>query len=220
MTCKGIIFDLDGTLADTLEDIAGSVNRVLQLHGFPVHAIDDYKLLVGKGLDNLVREALPQDSRLPEIISTCLAEMMADYEVHCLDKTCLYNGIPEMLQDLSGKEIKLAVFSNKAEPLTHKIVDQLMGNIPFKKVMGASTDFPKKPDPAGALHISGMLGISPVNMIYMGDSDVDMITATRAGMFAVGVLWGFRSGEELSANGAEVLLNSPAGLLKLLGNCP
>lgn len=220
MTCKGIIFDLDGTLADTLEDIAGSMNRVLQLHGFQVHAMDDYKLLVGRGLDNLVREALPQDSRLPEVVSTCLAEMMADYEVHCLDKTCLYHGIPEMLQDLSGREIKLAVFSNKAEPLTRKIVDQLMGNIPFKKVMGAHADFPKKPDPAGALHISGMLGISPVNMIYMGDSDVDMITATRAGMFAVGVLWGFRSGEELRANGAEVLLSSPAGLLKLLGNHP
>lgn len=220
MTCKGIIFDLDGTLADTLEDIAGSMNRVLQLHGFPVRAMDDYKLLVGRGLDNLVRQALPQDSRLPEVVSTCLAEMMADYEVHCLDKTRLYNGIHEMLQDLSGREIKLAVFSNKAEPLTHKIVDQLMGNIPFKKVMGARTGLPKKPDPAGALRISEMLGISPGNMIYMGDSDVDMITATRAGMFAVGVLWGFRSGEELRANGAEVLLSSPAGLLKLLGNHP
>jgi phosphoglycolate phosphatase len=220
MTCKGIIFDLDGTLADTLEDIAGSVNRVLQLHGFPVHAMDDYKLLVGRGLDNLIREALPQDSRLPEVVSACLAEMMADYEVHCLDKTCLYQGIPEMLQDLSGREIKLAIFSNKAEPLTRKIVDQLMGNIPFKKVVGAHEGFPKKPDPAGALHICGMLGISPGNMIYMGDSDVDMITATRAGMFAVGVLWGFRSGEELRANGAEVLLSSPAGLLKLLENHP
>jgi phosphoglycolate phosphatase len=220
MTCKGIIFDLDGTLADTLEDIAGSMNHVLQLHGFPAHAMDDYKLLVGRGLDHLVRQSLPQDYRLPEIVSTCLAEMMADYEVHCLDKTRLYNGIPEMLQDLSGREIKLAVFSNKAEPLTHKIVHHLMGNIPFKRVMGASTGLPKKPDPAGALHISGMLGISPGNMIYMGDSDVDMITATRAGMFAVGVLWGFRSGEELRANGAEVLLSSPAGLLKLLGNHP
>ncbi len=220
MTCKGIIFDLDGTLADTLEDIAGSMNRVLQLHGFPVHAIEGYKLLVGRGLDNLVRQALPRDSRLPEVVSACLAEMMADYEVHCLDKTCLYNGIPEMLQDLSGREIKMAVFSNKAEPLTHKIVDQLMGNIPFKKVLGARTDLPKKPDPEGALRISGMLGISPAHMIYMGDSDVDMITATRAGMFAVGVLWGFRSGEELLANGAEVLLSSPAGLLKLLENHP
>jgi phosphoglycolate phosphatase len=220
MTCKGIIFDLDGTLADTLEDIAGSMNRVLQLHGFPVRAVDDYKLLVGRGLDNLVSQALPPDSRLPEIVAPCIAEMMADYGEHCLDNTCLYNGIPEMLQDLSCMEIRLAVFSNKAEPLTRKIVDQLMGNIPFGQVMGARPDFPKKPDPAGALLISDTLGISPANMVYMGDSDVDMMTAKRAGMFAVGVLWGFRSGEELRANGAEVLLHSPAGLLKFLGNHP
>jgi phosphoglycolate phosphatase len=217
---KGIIFDLDGTLADTLKDIAGSMNRVLQLHRFPVHAVDDYKLLVGRGLDNLVSQALPPDSRLPAVVTQCLAEMMADYEEHCLDNTCLYSGIQEMLLDLSGRKIKLAVFSNKAEPLTRKIVDHLMGSIPFKQVMGARPDFPKKPDPAGAMLISETLGISPTNMIYMGDSDVDMITARRAGMFAVGVLWGFRSGEELRANGAEILLNSPAGLLKLLGNQP
>jgi phosphoglycolate phosphatase len=220
MTCKGIIFDLDGTLADTLEDIAGSMNRVLQLHGFPVLPAEEYKMLVGRGLDNLVRQALPSDSRLPDMVNNCLTEMMADYEEHCLDGTCLYKGIPEMLQDLSGRDIMLAVFSNKAEPLTRKIVDQLMGNIPFKRVMGARPDFPKKPDPAGAWHISEAMGISPAQIIYMGDSDVDMITASRAGMFAVGVLWGFRSGEELLANGADVLLSSPADLLKLLGNLP
>jgi phosphoglycolate phosphatase len=218
MVCKGIIFDLDGTLADTLDDIAGSMNRVLRSHGFPAHPTEEYKLLVGRGLDNLVRQALPPEFRLHEKVTACLAEMMADYEEHCLDSTSLYKGIPEMLRELSGREIKMAVFSNKAEPLTRKIVNQLMGTIPFSMVMGARPDFPKKPDPTGALHISDTFGISPVHMIYMGDSDVDMITATRAGMFAVGVLWGFRSGEELRANGAEVLLSSPAGLLKLLGN--
>jgi phosphoglycolate phosphatase len=109
--------------------------------------------------------------------------------------------------------IKLAVFSNKAEPLTIKIVNQLLGNVPFVKVMGARPDFPKKPDPAGALYISEQMGLSPGDLIYMGDSDVDMITATRAGMYAVGVLWGFRTEAELLTNGARALLNHPHDLL-------
>ncbi len=213
MTYKAIIFDLDGTLADTLSDIAGSMNRVLKDHRYPLHPVTDYKLLVGRGLDNLVMQALPENARQPGLVSKCLAEMMEDYREYCLVNTCLYEGIKEMLIELVKSDVKLAVFSNKAESLTHKIIKYLLGDIPFDTVMGARSDLPKKPDPFGALSISRKMAVQPEEIIYMGDSDVDMITATRAGMLAVGVLWGFRTGEELLANGAKALLVKPSDLL-------
>jgi phosphoglycolate phosphatase len=214
MEFKGVIFDLDGTLANTLSDIAGSMNRVLKAHRYPVHPQQDYKLLVGRGLDNLVIQALPEKFRQPPLISKCLAEMMEDYGENCMVNTFLYDGIRELLSKLKSQNIKLAVFSNKAEPLTHKIVTHLLQDIQFEKVMGARSDLPKKPDPAGALFISKEMGIPPREIIYMGDSDVDMMTATRAGMYAVGALWGFRTREELLTNGAKTLLEKPADLMK------
>ncbi len=215
MKYKGIIFDLDGTLADTLEDIAGSMNRVLQSHGYPVRPVNDYKLLVGRGLDNLVAQSLPVDSRLPDIIKRCHQDMIADYTVNCLVKTHLYEGIREMLDELVKRSIPVAVFSNKAEPLTRRIVEKLLGDIPFVKVTGARPDFPKKPDPAGAIDIAGLMKLPAAELVYMGDSDVDIMTANRAGMYAVGVLWGFRSKEELQTNGARVLLSHPRELPEL-----
>jgi len=216
MYIKGVIFDLDGTLANTLEDIAGSMNRTLKVHGFPLHAVDDYKLLVGRGLDNLVTQALPSKARQPEIVSTCLAEMIADYNVNCLVKTHLYVGINEMIGELMRKSVKLAVFSNKAEPLTVKIVNKLLAGVPFVKVAGAQPDFPKKPEPAGAILISNQMDISPSNILYIGDSDVDMITATRAGMVAIGVSWGFRTREELEENGAVRIVDKPGEIVSII----
>jgi phosphoglycolate phosphatase len=216
MTFRGIIFDLDGTLANTLTDIANSMNRVLTAHGYPAHGTGEYKLLVGRGLENLVKQALPEHARQPSEISACLAEMMDDYARHCLVKTCLYEGVKEMIHELGLREIKLAVFSNKAEPLTLKIVSQLLGDVYFERVMGARPGFPKKPDPAGALAISDQMGIAPEEIIYLGDSDVDMITATKAGMFAVGALWGFRTAEELRDNGAKLLIDNPMDMIAMI----
>lgn len=216
MKYKGIIFDLDGTLANTLEDIAGSMNRVLQAHGYPVRPVDEYKMLVGRGLDNLVAQSLPPDARCPEIAEKCHREMIADYARNCLVKTHLYEGIREMLDELVKRKVPVAVFSNKAEPLTRRIVEALMGDIPFVMVTGARPDLPKKPDPEGAVAIAGLMRLPAQELVYMGDSDVDMMTANRAGMHAVGVLWGFRSKEELQANGAKVLLKHPLELLEII----
>lgn len=215
MIYRGAIFDLDGTLADTLEDIAGSVNRTLVKSGYPVHAVDDYKLLVGRGLDNLIKQALPESFRSEEIVNKCLSVMMEDYTENCMVSTHLYDGISEMIKALQAKNIVLAVFSNKAEPLTIKIVSRLLPDVPFIKVSGARKDFPKKPDPSGALLISNMAGIAPESFVYVGDSDVDMITAQRAGMFGVGVSWGFRSVEELLENGARKIIHHPSELITL-----
>jgi phosphoglycolate phosphatase len=213
MSYRGVIFDLDGTLADTLEDIAGSVNRTLKIFGYPVHPVSDYKLLVGRGLDNLVKQSLPEQYREDNIISQCLSAMIEDYTSNCLISTRLYPGIPELILELQHKNLFLAVFSNKAEPLTLKIVKHLLPDVPFIRISGARKDFPKKPDPAGALLISNQAGIAPENIIYVGDSDVDMMTARRAGMFAVGVAWGFRSIEELQLNGADKIIFHPGELL-------
>ena len=216
MKYGGAIFDLDGTLANTLTDIADSMNRVLKANRYPVHSVEDYKFLVGKGLENLVSLALPEKSRQPALVSKCLAEMLEDYRENCLVSTSLYDGIRELLAELAQSGIKMAVFSNKAEPLTRKIVSNLLPDIRFVRVMGARSGLPKKPDPAGALMISSQMEVPPWNVVYLGDSDIDMITATRAGMFAVGVLWGFRSGEELQANGAKRLLKHPSDLMYIL----
>jgi phosphoglycolate phosphatase len=216
MNFKGIIFDLDGTLADTLADIAGSMNRVLQAHSCPVHPVDHYKLLVGRGLDKLVLQALPEYARYPEMVSRCLAEMMEDYGENCLVSTRLYEGIRDMLNALVALDLKLALCSNKVEPLTRKIVTFLMPDIPFVSILGARADYPKKPDPAGALQISMQMKTIPRDIIYVGDSDVDMITANRAGMFAVGVSWGFRTEQELLDNGAKIILDHPHELHDLV----
>ena len=213
---KGIIFDLDGTLADTLEDIAGSMNRVLASNNFPARPVNDYKLLVGRGLDNLVAQSLPAEARHPDIIRHCLDRMIMDYNVNCLVKTHLYNGVKEVLSSLEKQKIKMAVFSNKAEPLTLKIVSSLMPDVPFIKVAGARPDMPKKPDPSGALDIIRLMKASPDEIIYVGDSDVDMITAVKAGMYPVGVSWGFRSRDELNDNGAAIILDNPLEILNLL----
>ena len=216
MNFKGIIFDLDGTLADTLADIAGSMNRVLVRYGYPLHEKEGYKLLVGRGLDTLVRQALPVEARQEDTIEKCLTAMMEDYNQNCLVETHLYTGVRELLDALVQLNLKLAVFSNKSEPLTQRIVSKLMGDIPFIKVTGARAGFPKKPDPAGALEISTLMKVPPEQMVYMGDSDVDMITANRAGMFAVGVRWGFRTEMELMQHGAALLISLPEELLNVL----
>jgi phosphoglycolate phosphatase len=218
MMHKGIIFDLDGTLADTLTDIASSMNRVLQERGYPVHPVEEYKILIGRGLENLVTGSLPKEARMPSIIAACLASLIEDYRENCLVNTRLYPGIESLLFRLQDKGLKLAVFSNKADDLTRLIVNSLMPGIRFSKVVGARPDYPKKPDPSGARLISEFLHLLPEQVIYLGDSDVDMLTARGAGMLAVGVLWGFRTKEELLLNGADHLLSDPNELMALLEN--
>jgi phosphoglycolate phosphatase len=214
-TYAAVMFDLDGTLADTLDDIAGSMNYVLRVHGYPERPVNDYKLLVGRGLDNLVTQALPEQDRNEQIIRDCLHEMIEHYNSNCIVKTRLYEGIKPLLLKLAGRNAKMSVFSNKAEPLTIKIVDHLLPDIRFQHVMGAGPDFPKKPDPAGALYICRKMGVDPERTVYVGDSDVDMITANKAGMYAIGVSWGFRSREELKANGAALIVDNPEQIAQL-----
>lgn len=210
---KGVIFDLDGTLANSIEDIADSMNLVLKEKGYSTHDYATYKTFVGRGIKSLVENALPESARDESTLNNSFDRMMKVYDDNCIVKTCLYPEIANLLTALSEKGIKIAIFSNKANELTQKVVKVLLADWKLEMVVGAGGNIPRKPDSAGALLISEEMGFPPSELMYVGDSGVDMQTAKNSGMYAVGVLWGFRDMEELHDNGANVLIEKPMDLL-------
>jgi phosphoglycolate phosphatase len=216
MNFKAIIFDLDGTLLDTLEDIALSMNSVLTRAGFASHPVPAYRGFVGEGITTLARRVLPEEHRDDATVGQMVADMLIEYAKHWADHTRPYPGITEVLDALTGKGIRMAVLSNKMDSFTKEMTATLFSSWAFAKVIGARPDFPSKPDPAGALLIARTLKIREEEFLYLGDSHIDMKTAVQAGMFPVGALWGFQSADALRAAGARVLLQEPGELLKLL----
>jgi phosphoglycolate phosphatase len=215
---EGILFDLDGTLLDTLEDLADSMNEVLGGLGYPTYPVEAYKFFVGEGVEVLVRRVLPEERRTPEIIEQALGDMREVYGRRWRLNTRPYAGVPELLGALSGRGLKLAILSNKVDAFTQIMVADLLAPWRFERVLGARPAHPKKPDPSGALEIAGALGLSPAKFLYLGDTAIDMKTAVGAGMFPVGVLWGFRPAEELRSGGASLLIEHPLDLLSILDN--
>ena len=213
---RSVLFDLDGTLADTIEDLAGAVNRMLARRDLPRHDLGLYKLMVGDGLRNLVTRALPEDLRREDYIEAARAEAAADYDLRCLEATAPYPGIPELLAELGRRGVTCAVISNKPDAQTKKVIAGLFPGGAFALVRGETPDFPRKPDPASALDICGRLGVAPGDTLYLGDSGVDMKTAKAAGFTALGALWGFRGEAELREAGADALLARPLDLLEYL----
>jgi phosphoglycolate phosphatase len=212
----GAIFDLDGTLADTLEDLSDAMNRVLRGEGLPEHGYAAYQRMIGHGIHQLVREALPAEQGDDLTVDRCFALMMADYGAHSLVKTHPYDGVPELLAALKSGGVRLAVLSNKADEATRRIVEALFPAGTFDAVAGAVPGVPLKPDPAGALLAARSLGAGPEGIVYVGDSPTDMRTAVAAGMAAVGVAWGFRTRGELLESGASTVVDRPAELLALI----
>ncbi len=215
MEFDGVIFDLDGTLVDTLEDIADAMNRVLAQEGAAGHGYDDYRYLIGHGIRNLVKEALPAELRGTERIERCYERMLEEYGAHLVVKTRAYEGVPELVRALRAAGVPLAVHSNKADAPTQAIVAALLDPGDFVVIAGARPNVPLKPDPTVALDIGVRLGLPPARVAYVGDSLVDMRTATAAGMVAVGAAWGFRTAEELMASGARAVIAAPDELLDL-----
>jgi len=215
MNFKAVLFDLDGTLLDTLEDIADSANVVLKRLGYPEHDYATYKYLVGEGIEKLVRRALPEHKREDAFVKQCVDAMRKEYAQRWAAKTKPYEGVAELLDHLQDKGIRLAVLSNKPDDFTKIMVNDLLPHWRFDLVRGASNSIPKKPDPAPARQIADDLGIAPAMFVFVGDTNIDISTAVRADMFPAGALWGFRTAQELLAAGARVLLETPKDLLSL-----
>jgi len=216
MRFKAVLFDLDGTLLDTLKDIGNAANRVLAGKGFLTHELDTYRYFVGDGAAMLIKRALPEENRNDDVIRACLTEFLEDYGRNWNVKTKPYEGIPEMLDALNDRGLKMAILSNKPHEFTKQCATELLSNWNFDVVIGQRDGTPPKPDPGGALEVVKRLNILPAEFLYIGDSGVDMKTAVASGMFPVGVLWGFRSMEELKDNGSLALVDRPSEILSLL----
>jgi phosphoglycolate phosphatase len=213
---RAIVFDLDGTLLDTLADIGDAANAVLQQLGFPAHALDNYRQFVGEGIAVLFQRAVPVDQIDGETISRCVNAFQIAYRRNWLVRTRPYEGILDLLDELPGRGLRMAVLSNKPHEFTQACVGHYFPKAPFDVVFGQREGIARKPDPAGALEIAQRLAIPAGEFVYLGDSAIDIQTATHAGMHPVGAAWGFRSVEELRAAGAMAVICRPLELLEFL----
>lgn len=216
MAYKAVLFDLDGTLLNTLEDLANSMNSVLNRFDFPIHAVDAYKNFVGEGVEYLTYSSLPENQRGDDVVAQCMNAMKEEYSRRMMEKTLVYPGIPELLTQLTKDRIKMAILSNKPDDFTQILVKKLLPHWNFESVVGSQESLPKKPDPAAAFFIAKSLGTEPRDFIYLGDTKIDMVTADLSGMYPVGALWGFRSREELLESGAKALIEHPVVLLDFI----
>ncbi len=212
---KAVLFDLDGTLLNTLDDIANSMNTALREQGFPDHDIDTYRYLVGKGITALAEAAVPQEYRNTKTISAVEKRMREIYAVHWAAQTHLYPGVSGLLDELTHRKISINILSNKPDEYTAITVKKFLSRWRFGIIMGSKDSIPRKPAPDGALFIAEALGIDCSDFVYLGDTDVDMETACAAGMYPAGALWGFRTKEELVSNGALSVFEDPCDLLEL-----
>lgn len=213
MSLDAVMFDLDGTLADTLADIAAAGNHAFAAVERPGFPVADYRRLAGQGLERLIRDGLGPAHLCH--FDAAHAAFLAHYTAHRFDHTAPYPGIAELLDRLVRDGVKLAVMSNKPDEATADTVRHVFGRWPFAAVRGHRAGYPVKPDPQAALEITEELDIPPSRWMYVGDTDVDMQTGRRAGFFTVGVTWGFRGEAELRDAGADAIIRDPAALLAL-----
>jgi len=216
MKYKAVIFDLDGTLVNTLRDIAESVNFALDKYQQPSHPVESYRLKVGDGNKVLIQRSLPPDQQ--HLVDPVLKMQMKYYNEHFCDYTQPYPQISDLLTELKVLGLKLAVLSNKPDRFMLPLIGKMFTKGMFDRIQGQTEGLPLKPDPTFALAIAHDLQVAPEHVVYLGDTGVDMQTANRAGMFAVGATWGFRDRDELQQNGARVLIDKPDQLVPLLQN--
>ncbi len=215
MSYKAVIFDLDGTLLDTLKDLALSVNAVLVKKGYKSHPVSAYRYFVGDGIEKLVRRSFPPGSIDGESdLNAAVAAVKEEYSRRWSDYTEPYPGVPELLDFLEKEGIPKAIFSNKLHEFARLNVEKLLPDWTFTEVCGIRDGIPYKPDPRGALQIAGALNLNPREIIYVGDTATDMKTAVAGGFYPVGALWGFRTADELLENGAESLAETPLEVAK------
>ena len=221
MDTRAVLFDLDGTLLDSVADIAHAANEVLGNLELPTHPADAYRHFIGDGVAMLFRRALPADEQDVALVDRCVADFRGTYARTWDVRTRPYDGIPELLDALTARGVPLALLSNKPEEFTRKCAERFLDRWPFRAVVGQREGVPPKPDPAGAVAIAGRLEIPAERFLYLGDTAVDMKTATGAGMRPIGAAWGFRPVEELWSAGAAAVIDHPGELLNHLdGSAP
>lgn len=215
MAIKAVIFDLDGTLLDTCNDLANAVNFALNKNGFPTHNPEMFKIFTGDGTDVMITRALPENRRDIETLKKVREDYFEFYNAHSGEFTRPYEGIPELLESLKERGIMLAVTSNKIEFMTQSVIKHYFGDT-FDFVIGQSENVPPKPNPLMVFKAMKNLGVEPSECLYVGDTGVDAKTGKNAGIFTVGVLWGFRAREELIENGADSVVDKPCQILEFL----
>jgi phosphoglycolate phosphatase len=211
-----IIFDLDGTLLDTLDDIAGAVNRGIGAFGFPPRTLPEYRQFVGEGIEILVRRVLPAKFTDDDLFNKILQHVRYEYAAGVVIKTHPYPGIPEMLDKLTDLQVPMAILSNKPHALAEASVRALLSRWHFIACYGAREGRANKPDPGVSLELASLLGSFPEDVLFVGDSEIDILTAKNAGMKPVAVAWGFRSREELVRFSPYHIIDRPEELINLL----
>ena len=216
MKHKAVLFDLDGTLLDTIEDLTDSMNASLRRLALPPRSVAECKRFVGDGVEAFALRSLPPDRRDERTVAACVAVMREEYGRRWSTKTRPYDGIAELLNGLAERGVAMAVLSNKPDDFTRLMVGKLLSGRRFDAVFGARRAVAKKPDATAAGQIAHLLALKAEEFLSVGDTNTDMETANAAGMFPVGALWGFRTAAELSASGAKALVERPTDVLGYL----
>ncbi len=205
------VFDLDGTILNTIEDMKDAGNWVCRKNGWPEFTAEQYKMMVGHGIPNLVEKFSPKECRSPLLLMNTLSQFSGYYGKHNLDRTRPYDGIPELLRTLRARGMRLAVYSNKADEFTQEIVKHFFNGI-FDEIRGKLPNIPIKPDPTGVCLLLDQMNADKQSTVFIGDSNVDIMTGHNAGVTACGVTWGFRDRPELEKAGADAIVESPVEL--------
>lgn len=215
MRFQAVFFDLDGTLANSLADLADCTNYILQRHGYPARKTAEFRYFAGDGIAKMIERALPKQAADDKTVNLLKEEYLSYYAAHFADQTTAYDGLCDLLASLKNCGIKLAVVTNKAQPMAELVVAKLFENI-FDLVLGMQEGIPAKPDPAGLFLAMKELGVTPEQSAFVGDTGIDIATGVNAGAYPIGVLWGFRGIEELEQAGAKAFAANAAELKQIL----
>lgn len=213
---KLVIFDLDGTVLNTIADLGTSTNFALHQLGYPTHDIPSYRFRVGNGINKLFERALPEGEKSEENVLRVRKIFIEHYNVHCADATSPYPGIPQLLHAIVQKDMVVAIASNKYQEATTKLIHHFYNDIPFIAVFGQRDGVERKPNPSVVYEIMKVADVEAKDVLYVGDSGVDMQTALNAGVTACGVTWGFRPKTELEAFSPQYIVDEPSSILSLL----